>query len=140
MFHAIVACMFLSAPAQADNDAQLLYAFAASDDRAAFTTTLDRANNEVDALPLGRVRNRLRRAIIVSSDLDRVWQFDGLYWSEEVLPDCFDRLALEYSDFEAYISAYRVIDPHGRVLYPKQETRDFLLKKLKPSNSPKRIP
>ena len=89
-------------------------------------------------MALGERRNALRRAIIVSTDLDRVWRHETIYWDEESLPDYYDRLAGEYADFEHFITPFRVVDKNGRAFYPKQETRDFLLKKLKPANSKKR--
>lgn len=80
---------------------------------------------------VGAARNRLRRAVIVATDLDRVWQFDAMYWDEQSLPDYYDRLANEYPGFGTFIAEFRLIDATSRVFYPKRETQDFLLGKLR---------
>ena len=119
--------------------ARQLFLTASSNNLAKFEATLTQAKEAVESMPVGEARNRLRRAVITATDLDRVWRFDGIYWDEDSLPDYYDRLAGEYRDFEAFIAQYRVVDRSGRVLYPKQETRDFLVRKLKPQpNSKKR--
>jgi hypothetical protein len=126
-------------PAAAASDpARVLYAAAAAGDLEAFEAALEKARTAIDGMKLGDARNRLRRAIIVATDLDRVWRFDGPYWSEESLPDYYDRLSGEYPDFERFIVHYRVMDRSGLPLYPKQETREFLLRNLQQVNSRKR--
>jgi hypothetical protein len=115
-----------------------LYEAAAAGDLPKFEKHLHSAKEQVETMPLGEPRNRLRHAIIVAGDLERIWRHDGIYWDEESLPDYYDRLAGEYSDFERFITPFRVVDKTGRVFYPRQETRDFLLKKLRPSNPKKR--
>ena len=116
-----------------------LFLAASANDLPKFESTLAQAQAAVEKMPVGDARNRLRHAVIVATDLDRVWRFDGIYWDEDSLPDYYDRLAGEYRNFESFIAEYRVIDRNGRVLYPKKETRDFLLDQLKPRpNSRKR--
>ena len=115
-----------------------IYDAAASGDRGRFEAVVGDARATIDSMPLGAARNALRRSLITAIDLDRVWRFDGVYWSEQSLPDYYDRLAGEYADFERFITPYRVIDNNGRAFYPKQETREFLVDKLRPANSGKR--
>jgi len=86
-------------------------------------------------MPLGQARNRLRRAVVVATDLQRVIHHDGMYWDEDSLPDFYDRLANEYAGFEAFITPYRVIGRRGRVFSPTRETRIFLLKRLRPNSA-----
>lgn len=115
-----------------------LYEAAASKNIQQFDKTLTRARDVVESMPLGDARNRLRRAVVIATDLERVLRFDAVYWDEETLPDYYDRLAGEYSDFGKFIAAYRLIDRSGRVFYPAQETQQFLLRQLRPPNPRKR--
>ena len=138
MLRAIAVFLFLASTIPADDAGRALYATAAAGNLDRFEATLDRARTTADTMAVGAARNRLRHAVIVATDLDRVWRFDGIYWDEESLPDYYDRLANEYPSFEQFIAQYRVIDRAGRVLYPKQETRAFLLKQLRPANPKKR--
>lgn len=138
MTRAAVAFLLLAAAIHAEDAAHALYHIAVAGDLAQFESTLDHARTAADAMPVGPARNRLRHAVIVATDLDRIWRFDGIYWDEDALPDYYDRLAGEYRGFEQFIAQYRVIDRSGRVLYPKQETRDFLLRELRPANPKKR--
>lgn len=138
MIRATLLYLLLAATHRAPEVDRLLYSAAAANDRTKFEAVLETAISSVETMPLGEARNRLRRAIIVATDLDRVWRYDALYWDEESLPDYYDRLAGEYADFERFIVQFRLVDQRRRVLYPKQETRDFLLKKLRPANPGKR--
>ena len=138
MIRAAVAFVLLAAAIHAEDAARTLYDAAAAGDLAKFESTLEHARATADAMPVGAARNRLRHAVIVATDLDRIWRFDGIYWDEDALPDYYDRLASEYRGFEQFIAQYRLIDRSGRVLYPKQETRDFLLRELRPANPKKR--
>lgn len=113
---------------------RVLYAAATAGDRVKFEAALAKAAAAVDSMPVGQARNRVRHAVIVATDLDRIWRFDGIYWDEDSLPDYYDRLANEYPDFERFIADYRIVDRAGRIFYPKQETRAFLLKHLRPAN------
>jgi hypothetical protein len=128
--------LLLAASLHAEEAARLhrsLYEAAAAGDLQRFEAALQRAGALVDSMPLGDARNRLRRAVVVATDLQRVIQFDGMYWDEDSLPDFYDRLANEYAGFEAFITPFRVIDRRRRVFYPSRETRIFLLKRLRPN-------
>ncbi len=138
MIRATLFYFLLAATLRVRDVDRLLYSAAAANDRAKFEAVLENAISSVETMPLGEARNRLRRAIIVATDLDRVWRYDALYWDEESLPDYYDRLAGEYPDFERFIVQFRLVDQNRRVLYPKQETRQFLLEHLRPVNSRKR--
>lgn len=134
----LAALLIGGAPLPVPAHVKLLYEAAVAGDLAKFEAAVAKAEAAVESMPLGDARNRLRRAIIVANDLRRVWRHESIYWDEESLPDYYDRLAGEYSDFERFITTYRLVDKTGRVLYPKQETRVFLMSKLKPANSGKR--
>ena len=143
MLRSFVLSLVLASSLHGDEAAHLhkaLYDAAAATNRAKFTSTLERAQTFIETMPLGERRNRLRRAIITATDLDRLWQYDGFYWDEQSLPDYYDRLAGEYADFERFITPHRLIDGGGKPFYPVRETRDFLLKRLRPANSRKSEP
>lgn len=137
MIRAAVLSILLASSPHGDDPARLqknLYEAAAAGNHAKFTSALERAKALVETLRLGPARDRLRRAVIVATDLDRVWNHEGLYWDEESLPDYYDRMAGEYPGFERYIAQYRVIDGSRRVFYPARETRAFLTERLRPAN------
>jgi hypothetical protein len=98
---------------------------------ARFDEMLERARAHIDTMPLGEPRNRLRRSILIATDLRPLVGFDAVYWDEESLPDYYDRLARAYPEFGPFIAQYRLVGQSGRVLYPSQETRAFLLERLK---------
>jgi hypothetical protein len=96
-----------------------------------FDEMLERAHAHIDRMPLGEPRNRLRGSILIATDLRRILGHDGVYWDESSLPDYYDRLAGAYPEFGPFIAQFRLVDQSGRVLYPAQETRAFLLERLK---------
>ena len=100
-------------------------------DVARLDAAIETARNHADSMPLGEPRNRLRQSVLIATDLRRIVAHDSIYWDEESLPDYYDRLASTYPDFGEFIAQYRLIDAGGHVLYPSQETRGFLLDRLK---------
>ena len=100
-------------------------------DVARLDAAIERARKHADDMPLGEPRNRLRQSILIATDLRRVVAYDAIYWDEDALPDYYDRLAGAYREFGTYIAQFRLVDQSGRVLFPSQETRKFLLDRLK---------
>jgi hypothetical protein len=112
---------------------ETLHDAAAANDQPRFDAALARAQAVVETLPLGDERNSLRRAILVYSDLQQVWSYAaadrfGAFYDDESLPGVHDKLAADYSGYDAFISQYRITDAAGRTLYATSETRAFLLK------------
>ena len=141
MIRATVLSILIASPAHGEDAARLqklLYEAAASGNHAKFSAALARAKTAIDTMRLGAARNRLRRAIIVSDDLDRVWGVDAFYWDEDSLPDFYDRMSGEYPEFEKFITGHRLIDAHGHAFYPVRETRMFLIERLRPAKYRKR--
>lgn len=106
-----------------------------ADDLARFDAALERAHAHIESMPLGPQRNALRRCILISDDIAKVWHFalsdeHGLYYDDERLPFFYDHLAADYPDYPKFIHDYRVLDRTGLPLYATRETRDFLLKRL----------
>lgn len=133
MIRASIAIFLLATSGAIDAAARLqkqLYETAAARDLLKFDAALDRARSLADEMPLGDARNKLRQSVLIATDLQRVLHFDGVYWDEDVLPDYYDRLAGTYPEFGSFIAQFRLIDRAGRILYPSQETRLFLVKRL----------
>ena len=99
-----------------------------------FDAAIETAQTYIDTMRVGARRNGFRRAILIATDLSRVWHFEAknaaLYYDEERLPFYYDRLASEYPAYPKFISEYRVIDTSGLPQYPTRETRLFLLRLL----------
>ena len=110
---------------------------AAANDLRTFSATLARAKELVAALPLGAKRNAARQSLLVYGDVEQVWTFAandrlGAFYDEESLPGFHDRIAADYPNYDAFIADYRVVDRYGRALYATAETRQFLLKQVRP--------
>ncbi len=136
MIGAAFAVLLIAAGDRVDDAARLqklLYETAIARDIAKLDVALQRARKLADELPLGDTRNKIRQSVLIAGDLHRILEFDGIYWDEESLPDYYDHLARRYPDFATFIAQYRLVDRTGRVLYPAQETRQFLLQRLSKS-------
>jgi hypothetical protein len=108
---------------------------ATANDLHRFDAAIEHAQTFIDTMRVGPRRNAFRRAILIATDMSRVWHFEvtdpnGLYYDDERLPFYYDRLASEYPDYPKFIAEYRVIDTSGLPLYPTRETRAFLLRLL----------
>ena len=140
MTNFVLQFLLVAASLRAEEPSRLhrsLYEAASAGDVPKFEAALEHTRAYVETMPLGEARNKLRRAVVVATDLVRIMRFEAIYWDEDALPDFYDRLANEYGDFEKFIAPHRLIDRTGRVLYPTRETRAFLLNRLRP-NSPRR--
>lgn len=104
-----------------------------------FDAAIESAQNHIDTMKVGARRNTFRRAILIASDMSRVWHFEvksgQLYYDDERLPFYYDRLASEYPAYPKFIKDYRVIDTSGLPQYPTRETRAFLLRLLENNGS-----
>ncbi len=116
---------------------------AMANDLPRFDAALERARIHIETMPLGKRRNSFRRAILIGTDMSRVWHFattdpNGIYYDDERLPFFYDHLAADYPGYAKFIAEYRVIDRSGLPHYPTRETRHFLLKRLENTgrNSP----
>ena len=108
---------------------------AAANDLLRFDTAIEQAQTFIDTMRVGPRRNVFRRAILIATDMSRVWHFqvsdaNGVYYDDERLPFYYDRLASEYPGYPKFIRQYRVIDTSGLPQYPTRETRLFLLRLL----------
>ena len=100
-----------------------------------FDAAIEHAQTFIDTMRVGARRNAFRRAILIATDMSRVWHFEvrdanGLYYDDERLQFYYDRLASEYPEYPRFIEEYRVIDSSGLAQYPTRETRVFLLRLL----------
>jgi hypothetical protein len=99
-----------------------------------FDTAIEEAQNVIESMRVGARRNAFRRAILIATDMSRVWHFEvqtgALYYDDERLPFYYDRLASEYREYPKFIAQYQVIDASGLPQYPTRETRAFLLRLL----------
>ena len=107
----------------------------AANDLPRFDAAVERARTFIDTLPTGARRNTFRRAILIATDISRVWHFEvtdpnGMYYDDERLPFFYERLAAEYPRYPRFIEDYRVIDRSGLPQYATRETRQFLLNLL----------
>ena len=105
---------------------------AAANDLLRFDTAIEQAQTFIDTMRVGPRRNVFRRAILIATDMSRVWHFqvsdaNGVYYDDERLPFYYDRLASEYPQYPKFIEEYRVVDTSGLPQYPTRETRAFLL-------------
>jgi len=111
-----------------------LIAAAKASDLHRFDAAIERAQDFIDTMRVGPRRNAFRRAILIASDMSRVWHFEAknatLYYDDETLPFYYDRLASEYPSYPKFIEQDRVIDTSGLPHYPTRETRLFLLRQL----------
>jgi len=100
-----------------------------------FDAAIERATTFIDSMPVGARRNAFRRAILIATDMSRVWHFEvsdpnGVYYDDERLPFYYDRLASEYPAYPKFIEQYSVTDTTGLPHYATRETRAFLLRLL----------
>ena len=128
------AAIFLAAAASDVSIRTELIAAAQAGDLRRFDAAIERAQTHIDTMKTGERRNAFRRAILIASDMSRVWHFQSksgaLYYDDERLPFYYDRLASEYPGYPKFIRQYRVIDTTGLPQYPTKETRDYLLRLL----------
>ena len=108
---------------------------ATANDLHRFDAAIEHAQTLIDTMKVGARRNAFRRAILIATDMSRVWHFEvtdanGLYYDDERLPFYYDRLASEYPEYPRFIAEYRVVDTSGLPQYPTRETRGFLLRLL----------
>lgn len=107
---------------------------AKANDLGAFDEAIEHAQTYIDTMKVGARRNAFRRAILIATDMSRVWHFEtktgALYYDDERLPFYYDRLASEYREYPKFIAEYRIIDSSGLPQYPTSETRSFLLRLL----------
>ncbi len=116
---------------------------AVANDLERFDAALERARDHIETMPLGKRRNSFRQAILIGTDMSRLWHFavtdpNGMYYDDERLPFYYEHLAADYQGYAKFIEEYRVIDRTGLPQYPSRETRDFLLRRLENTgrNSP----
>lgn len=131
---AAVAIALIAAASEASLRDELIDA-AKANDLHRFDSAIERAQTFIDTMRVGARRNAFRRAILIATDMSRVWHFavtdaNGLYYDDERLPFYYDRLASEYPEYPKFIAEYRVIDTSGLPQYPTRETRAFLLRLL----------
>ena len=128
------AAIFLAAAASDVSIRSELIAAARAGDLARFDAAIESAQTCIDTMKTGERRNAFRRAILIASDMSRVWHFEAksgaLYYDDERLPFYYDRLASEYPGYPKFIREYRVIDTTGLPQYPTKETRGYLLRLL----------
>jgi len=132
-FLAAAAIFLLAATSDVSIRVELIDA-ARAGDLARFDAAIESAQNTIDTMKVGARRNAFRRAILIASDMSRVWHFEAgsgaLYYDDERLPFYYDRLASEYPQYPKFIREYRVIDTSGLPQYPTRETKLFLLRLL----------
>jgi hypothetical protein len=112
-----------------------MIAAAKAKDLRRFDSAIEQAQTFIDTMRVGARRNAFRRAILIATDMSRLWHFElsdsnGLYYDDERLPFYYDRLASEYPEYPRFIEEYRVVDTSGLPQYPSRETRAFLLRLL----------